>query len=603
MMFRQSYQWNFVLALLCIYSCMKDDNDVTTTVSSVILVTATTASAADATEDEMPEDYLYHTEEAKGIIIDYEPPLVAAAASTKAAAAAGAKGNVEDRPDFLYGPNQGPRVVEFYAPWCPHVRFFVLFSLCRVFLFFFRCNANFCSSYPHTSNKCYHFRNHYIKFAQQVYTIMQEYGVSGPPIQFYAVSCTVHKQLCRQQGIKGYPKIRLFAENAQQNATKEVQYWKLHVFDVLDALQIHVKHLPVADTSAFDTITINDDTNSKSKMTETRTKRQMFNDAYLSFEFNMRNGIHVQDGPMSNKTKVALKAWLTLTKQTIPVVWELHAVVNALLNDFEQIVNSEDHLIQLLDQYPRPTKTWSPSCTKGVDGMGYTCGLWQLFHIISVGLVEYNLMITTNDDTVVSAMSIRTTDAAETIRNFVEHFFACDVCRYNFLLDYDNCAHDRCHRLSSTQLDTEQWIQFPLWLFETHNAVNVRLQQERLAKEHPSKNNKRDVSYNTDQMHVEWPSRDACPVCWLDSGGWNDEAVYKYLRTEYWSEDLISADYRAEVTKTFHEDSTDTFTMSYSQLFLHIIEWSIVIALVGLWYKNRLKLIRSGLHKKRDLDC
>lgn len=26
------------------------------------------------------------------------------------------------RPDFLYSPDTGPRVVEFYAPWCPHVR-------------------------------------------------------------------------------------------------------------------------------------------------------------------------------------------------------------------------------------------------------------------------------------------------------------------------------------------------------------------------------------------------------------------------------------------------------------------------------------------------
>lgn len=26
------------------------------------------------------------------------------------------------RPDFLYSPDAGPRVVEFYAPWCPHVR-------------------------------------------------------------------------------------------------------------------------------------------------------------------------------------------------------------------------------------------------------------------------------------------------------------------------------------------------------------------------------------------------------------------------------------------------------------------------------------------------
>ena len=25
----------------------------------------------------------------------------------------------EDRPSFLYDANNGPRIVEFYSPWCP----------------------------------------------------------------------------------------------------------------------------------------------------------------------------------------------------------------------------------------------------------------------------------------------------------------------------------------------------------------------------------------------------------------------------------------------------------------------------------------------------
>ena len=173
---------------------------------------------------------------------------------------------------------------------------------------------------------------------------MKEYGVDGPPIQFYAVSCTENKKLCRAQDISGYPRIKLFAANAQGNATKNVLYWKLHVFDALDALQIHVKHLPVVDTSAFDTETIGERNKADKKRKngiEVRTKKQVFDDAYLSFHFNMRNGIFVHEGPLSNQTQTALKSWLTLVKKSVPVVWELHAVVNALLNDFQRMVMDE----------------------------------------------------------------------------------------------------------------------------------------------------------------------------------------------------------------------------------------------------------------------
>jgi hypothetical protein len=62
-------------------------------------------------------EYLYHIEEAKGIIIDYEAPVIVSSQQKQ-----DSKKIDASKPDFLYGPNQGPRVVEFYAPWCPHVR-------------------------------------------------------------------------------------------------------------------------------------------------------------------------------------------------------------------------------------------------------------------------------------------------------------------------------------------------------------------------------------------------------------------------------------------------------------------------------------------------
>ena len=44
-------------------------------------------------------NYLYKGDKGAYPVIDYESD--------------------EDRPSFLYDTNNGPRIVEFYSPWCP----------------------------------------------------------------------------------------------------------------------------------------------------------------------------------------------------------------------------------------------------------------------------------------------------------------------------------------------------------------------------------------------------------------------------------------------------------------------------------------------------
>jgi hypothetical protein len=82
------------------------------------LSTVVHADEEQSASEETDDKYLYHYKDASPII-DYEAPP--------------SKGTTEeDRPDFLYGDGQGPRVVEFYAPWCPHVSFLLSYlSLCR----------------------------------------------------------------------------------------------------------------------------------------------------------------------------------------------------------------------------------------------------------------------------------------------------------------------------------------------------------------------------------------------------------------------------------------------------------------------------------------
>lgn len=254
-----------------------------------------------------------------------------------------------------------------------------------------------------------------------------------------------------------------------------------------------------------------------------RTKEEVFEDAFRSFDYSLRTGVYMNRGPLTNQTKNALHEWLALLQKALPPVWKIQKVISAILSDFQRATGSEEQLIGILEHTPRPASNkWSKSCTKGVPGMGFSCGLWDLFHIMSVGVVEWNMML--NDDQL--DLIIGTDHAAEILRNFIYHFFGCEVCRTNFLAAYDSCSLDRCNRLHSDLIGLEHWLLFPVWLHETHNAVNVRLLKEQGERNHR-------VPTQQELIQKEWPSRSSCKMCWAEDGS-QEMAVYKFLRLEYW---------------------------------------------------------------------
>lgn len=76
--------------------------------------------------------------------------------------------------------------------------------------------------------------------------------------------------------------------------------------------------------------------------------------------------------------------------RTLPAEWALQELLANLLKDFEYITDRDTYLFPILDRHPPQEKTWSPSCTKGKPGLAHSCGMWKLFHAMSVGLVRFN---------------------------------------------------------------------------------------------------------------------------------------------------------------------------------------------------------------------
>jgi hypothetical protein len=204
-------------------------------------------------------------------------------------------------------------------------------------------------------------------------------------------------------------------------------------------------------------------------------------------------------------------------------------MVSDILDNVPSVLESEDALVAIVDKYPPKKSMWSHSCTRGDPSMGYTCGLWELFHIMTVGLVEYNHMVPTNDD----APFYRTADTALALRNFIEHFFGCEVCRTHFMQAFDSCAYYGCQRLVEYVGEMDDWIQLPMWLFEFHNGVNVRLMKEKAEREGR-------VPTPMDEIAVQWPSRKDCPMCWHDDGKFEYQNVFTFLRLTYWPDDAYS---------------------------------------------------------------
>ena len=421
-------------------------------------------------------------------------------------------------PAFLYGKDTPARVVEFYAPWCPH---------------------------------CQHFRKHYIELAHKINHLVNATTTTTTTttngddnnnnnqqqqhlaIPFYAVSCTAHPKICQDIKVPGYPRVKLFKPG---NATPVGDaYPPIHPFELLHKLGIQTD--PMDDLEEDD----NEQSQSRTSFFQTpskqlhqrqqqkhhhhhhhRTKSQIFSDAYLSFDFALRHGVYMTegDGPLTDRrVKRALRQFLLYLQKATPIAWKLQQVVSALLQNFDSITQSEENLLQLLDQYPPKTNEWSIGCTKEQPGMGYSCGLWTLFHIAAVGMLEWNLHAHTKD-------AVSANAAADTLRDFVSNFFGCDVCRTNFNKEYDSCSLDRCNRLKDAPFP-QSWKQYPLWLLETHNAVNVRLMKEQAERDHR-------LPTTQDEIDKRWPSLEECPKCWKEDGTYDEEIILKHLRVVYW---------------------------------------------------------------------
>ncbi|KAH9306944.1 hypothetical protein KI387_011348, partial [Taxus chinensis] len=139
------------------------------------------------------------------------------------------------------------------------------------------------------------------------------------------------------------------------------------------------------------------------------------------------------------------------------------------------------------------------------DTRGFSCGLWLLFHSLSVRIEDGESMTTFT-----------------AICDFVHTFFICEECREHF--------SEMCSRV---QEPIKSRYEFVLWLWHAHNEVNERLMVE-------------EASLGTGDPKFPkmiWPPKQLCASCWISSSkkhnsthvdvDWNNTAVYQFLLDFY----------------------------------------------------------------------
>jgi hypothetical protein len=375
-------------------------------------------------------------------------------------------------------------------------------------------------------------------FSMQIYEIAKRMNLK---VETFAISCVPNKPICKDQNIKGYPITRFFPPYSI-NGT-DISPYSLHPHDVMRRLgisEIQEDTNPqntLVDTKKHDTAELRDNNlhvhglpvyptketaqySMKTPHFLPRSRTEAFRDAHLSFEFAMKTAVYTSDGPLPQEKQDVLKSFLRILQKTLPGTMTVQPLLNDMLNNFEILAQGDSKLNAILESHPAPFKTWSEPSTQ--HGTGYTAGLWTLFHIMSVGLVEWNQMVLHDSQLLVPS------DVADHLRSYIENFFQCDVCRLNFMNEYDACSYDRCNRLISKRKGTmEQYMQFPLWLYETHNAVNTRLRKERIELHD-------EPESLTTESEVMWPPVDSCSSCWISEGHWDEHLIFQFLHASYW---------------------------------------------------------------------
>ncbi|KAJ2954451.1 hypothetical protein O0L34_g2727 [Tuta absoluta] len=237
---------------------------------------------------------------------------------------------------------------------------------------------------------------------------------------------------------------------------------------------------------------------------------------YSDFEKTIRSILHTEINTkvVTGESHTALVNFLQVLVDDFPFKTNRHlqAYLEELLTNVESVSTwsptTLGNLIRDLEKKHNPYQSMAADYI-GCQGSqpnyrGYTCGLWTLFHTLTVGAASKS---NNEGPKVLRAM-----------HGFIKHFFGCTECVEHFT------AMAARNRLFDVK-DNDRAV---LWLWVSHNEVNLRLAG--------------DATEDPVHPKIQFPSVYQCPQCRHINGAWKLPDVYNFLLSYYSSQRIIDDD-------------------------------------------------------------
>lgn len=370
--------------------------------------------------------------------------------------------------------------------------------------------------YSPSSRICQEFKPVFVEVARQLRKLS-----SRIPISFIAVSCAAHSQLCRDLGINAVPHIVGYTMGTTEGQVmKRSNDNLLDPSYVSDLLEISLdmdaaKHKPMDMRSNANAVLV-----SKNEHTD---EPSVFADASQSFIYGLQK-IQVDfKNPLTSFQKDAFIEWIDLLHWSLPSQWKIHNLINDIRHNYNFIAKKPSQIKLILESHNVPTAPiWNECKLNDASDSGYACGLWKLFHIISIGVSEQHRTVLGGKERISSA------HVSDVMLNYVSIFFDCELCQVNFLQSHEKCIIDKCASLSDDVNEVStNWKELTTWIWYLHNDINKRKLQEeaRMSGKTVSK---------VEEDAVIWPGTQQCPQCRDLNGEWNRIQVFSFLFNEYW---------------------------------------------------------------------